>query len=107
LEGEKQAAETLMQALGAESKSGAPLWKQRIDAAVSLLDRAGQRGKAIERQQIQAESTVTTTSEADRVSALKAALRDPGVRAWIEANNMMALPPMAEVEVVDSIEESA
>lgn len=81
--GERQAAETLIEALTATSKTGSPMWKVRVDAALSLLDRAGQRGKAIDRQMIRA--SVSAPTEHDREAALRAALRDPGVRQWLQS----------------------
>lgn len=89
IKGEREAAETLMEALKAESVSGRPNWNARISAALSLLDRAGQRGKAIERQQVAA---VVARAEPDVSDALRRALRDPGVRSWLkEAGSVPAL----------------
>lgn len=78
--GEREAAETLLLALKAESR-GAPNWTVRLNAALSLLDRAGQRGRAIEKQQI---AQVVARAQPDVEDALRRALRDPGVRSWLK-----------------------
>lgn len=80
VEGERKAAETLIQALQAETR-GAPNWSVRLNAALSLLDRAGQRGRAVEKQQI---AQVVARAQPDVEDALRRALRDPGVRSWLK-----------------------
>ena len=94
-EGECAAAETLRYALEAEmpviTETGlvmVPDWGARLRAANSLLDRAGQRGKAVERivkkvaSEIRSEIyRISGTAEEDR---LRGALADPGVRAWLD-----------------------
>lgn len=96
LHGEREAAQTLIDALKAETKGGAPAWTTRITAAMNLLDRSGKRGKAIDRQQV---ASVTTEVKAPEEiqHALRAALRDPGVRAWLkESGGLPALISGAE-----------
>lgn len=95
IEGERKAAETLIQALSAESRGG-PNWSVRLNAALSLLDRAGQRGRAVERQQI---AQVVARAQPDVEDALRRALRDPGVRTWLKSQEeglKALLPPSAE-----------
>lgn len=95
-EGEREAALTLIAALSSETHQGKPHWTVRIQAAQSLLDRAGTRGKAIERQQI-AQGVVTTHLKGGTLpqggveEALRNALRDPGVRAWLKAEGKTEL----------------
>jgi hypothetical protein len=96
LAGEREAANTLIEALGAMTEGGKPAWRVRVTAALSLLDRAGMRGRALEKQQIQ--QTVLSTSTED---VLKAALRDPSVRAWISTDEKFA-PLLREAEVVEA-----
>lgn len=94
-EGERAAAETLIEALGAETPQGKPHWTVRVQAAQSLLDRAGARGKAIERQQIAQAGVVThlkgISASGNVEEALRNALRDPGVRAWLKSEGKMEL----------------
>ncbi len=85
LEGEREAAATVVEALHATThlKVGKelremPNWDIRVRAALSLLDRGGERGKAVDRVQ-QANLNVDVTPE-----ALHRALRDPGVRTWLD-----------------------
>lgn len=106
-EGERLAAQTLMEALGAETPNGKPHWNVRIQAAQSLLDRAGSRGKAIERQQI-AQGVVTTHVKAGMApggveEALRKALLDPGVRSWLKTEGKLeVLSAGAGVEEVSA-----
>lgn len=90
--GEREAAQTLMDALKAESR-GAPNWTVRLNAALSLLDRAGQRGRAVEKQQI---AQVVARATPDVEAALQRALRDPGVRNWLKDSGTLALLPSGE-----------
>lgn len=99
LAGERAAANTLLQALEAVNGKGEPDWKTRVAAALSLVDRAGSRGKPVERTQLQA----MVAGKADVQEALARALKDPGVRAWIAKDPEYAkLLPSAEAEVVDA-----
>lgn len=79
LEGEKRAAEVLVAALSAETKDGRPYWPIRMGAAVELLDRAGERGKAVEKQMVSAHVVQGNVGD-----AVAQALKDPGVRAWLD-----------------------
>jgi hypothetical protein len=99
VEGERKAAETLIQALSAETR-GAPNWTVRLNAALSLLDRAGQRGRAVERQQI---AQVVARAQPDVEDALRRALRDPGVRTWLKGqeDGLRALLPGPSAESVE------
>lgn len=96
--GEREAAETLMSALKAESR-GVPNWNVRLNAALSLLDRAGQRGRAVEKQQI---AQVVARAQPDVEAALQRALRDPGVRNWLKDSGGVAglLPEVAGAETM-------
>lgn len=98
LDGERAAANTLLEALDAVNGKGEPDWKVRVAAALSLVDRAGSRGKPVERTQLQA----MVAGKADVQEALSRALRDPGVRAWIAKDPQYAklLPAAEEVEVL-------
>lgn len=97
IEGERKAAETLINALGAESSPGRPNWTARVTAAVNLLDRAGGRGKAVDRQQV---AVATVKSPEATEDMLRKALRDPGVRAWLTTTGAVQMMlPSAEVEV--------
>jgi hypothetical protein len=97
VEGERKAAETLIAALGAETR-GNPNWSVRLNAALSLLDRAGQRGRAVERQQI---AQVVARAQPDVEDALRRALRDPGVRTWLKSqeNGLAALLPAETMQI--------
>lgn len=96
--GETRASETLLSALEATTTEGEPNWRIRVQAAVNLLDRAGQRGAPIARQQIQA----NVNSNAVVQTTLVSALRDPTVRAWLIEEPKFAgvLKGVAEAEVV-------
>lgn len=76
VKGEKRAAETLVELLGAESTD------VRLKAAIRLTDMAGRSGKPAERVQVQSVKLTGDAAEA----ALAQAIRDPGVRAWLAAN---------------------
>lgn len=58
----------------------------RFKAALTLLDRAGSRGKPVER----VESKALTLSGDAAQAALANALRDPGVRSYLDANPQVA-----------------
>lgn len=94
IEGERKAAEMLIEALRAETR-GLPNWTVRLNAALSLLDRAGQRGRAVEKQQI---AQVVARAQPDVEDALRKALRDPGVRTWLKSsgNEIAKLLPAGE-----------
>ena len=96
VDGERQAAETLIQALRAESRGG-PNWTVRLNAALSLLDRAGQRGRAVEKQQI---AQVVARAQPEVEDALRRALRDPGVRSWLKGQEKGLADPLPSGEVV-------
>lgn len=89
-EAELDAVATLHQALGAEvpvKQQGGrikylPDWSNRIRAAISLLDRRGERGKPVERVQ-QANFNFNTPEIRNE---LVTALADPGVRAFLDAD---------------------
>ena len=90
LEGEAQAAETLIAALKAEGRFG-PNWNARISAAITLLDRAGQRGRAVEKQ-LALNANVHSSArvgDGNVEDALRKALRDPGVRAWLKQSGAL------------------
>jgi hypothetical protein len=81
VEGEREAAQTLRDALEATESDGSPNWEVRIKAAVRFLDAAGRRGKPADRVE---QRTLTLTGDAAQ-AAVAAALRDPGVRQWLDA----------------------
>lgn len=89
LEGERSALNFMLNLVEDEN---APL-ELRHKAAHTLLDRAGNRGKPVER----VESKHLNLSADDAQAALANALRDPGVRVWLEQNQDVAaallLPP--------------
>lgn len=87
LEGEARAASTLVEALKAVDKLGQPRWSTRVDAAITLLDRAGARGRAVERQQV---AVASVKSPVEVEGALRKALRDPGVREWLRETGALA-----------------
>ena len=101
LEGESRAAETLIQALAA-AKNGVPQWTVRVQAAITLLDRAGQRGKAIERQAVAQVNPGGSLMGGDQLEeGLRKALRDPGVRAWLKSTGgVEALAQAADAEPI-------
>ncbi len=89
LVGEREAAKTMIDALSAQTKNGEPAWQIRVTAAMNLLDRKGNRGKAIDRQQVASVNTeIKATGDVE--GALRNALRDPGVRAWLKETNGLA-----------------
>lgn len=98
LEGEAQAAQTLIEALGAE-RNGQPNWNARITAAVSLLDRAGSRGRAVEKQLAVQASARVEGVHGDQEAALRKALKDPGVRAWLKQSGQVESLVMGAEEV--------
>lgn len=96
LVGEREAARTLIEALAADKGDKLPNWPVRVQAAMSLMDRAGTRGRAIERQQV-AQVTANIKANAGAEDALRKALRDPGVRSWLKETGQMS---MVEAEVL-------
>lgn len=89
LVGEREAARTLIEAL--EAKRGdQPNWPVRVQAAMSLMDRAGERGRATEKQQV-AQVTAHVQANAGSEEALRRALRDPGVRTWLKDSGQLQL----------------
>jgi hypothetical protein len=82
LEGERHAAATLKEALDATQEDGTPNWDVRLKAAIRFLDSAGRRGRPVERVESQ---EVQLTGDAAAL-ALANALRDPGVRTWLDAH---------------------
>lgn len=100
IEGERKAAETLIEALKAESRGG-PNWTVRLNAALSLLDRAGQRGRAVEKQQI---AQVVARAQPDVEESLRRALRDPGVRSWLKASGKEVEKLLPSAETIVAIE---
>lgn len=106
LEGERQAAHTLVEALGAQNRDGKPNWQARVTAATTLLDRAGQRGKAVEKSQV-AQVTAHVDGNSPGVeAALAKALRDPGVRMWLKESGAVvgligSAPQEAEIISID------
>jgi CRP-like cAMP-binding protein len=101
LAGEREAANTLLEALKAVNSKGDPDWKVRVAAALSLVDRAGARGKPVERTQLQA----MVAGKADVQEALSKALKDPGVRAWIKSDPDYAkMLPAGEVHAAETVD---
>lgn len=94
MDGERKAAQALVSALDATTSKGTPMWKERVTAAVSLLDRAGARGRPVERQ---VSASVSAPSEQLEAVILKA-LKDPTVRAWVRAEHPTLLAQVAEVD---------
>lgn len=102
-EGEVQASATLLGALAAEvpmrHKDGKirlhPNWEVRVRAAISLLDRQGQRGKPVER--VQSANTNTNINTAEVRNEISAALADPAVRAFLEADPTFAASLRAQL----------
>ena len=88
MEGELKAAFVIDEALEARDKEGQIDWSTRVKAALSLLDRQGRRGKAVER--IESKSI---EYKGDLNELLLAALRDPGMREFIEATVPQELLP--------------
>ena len=88
MEGELKAAFVIDEALEARDKEGQIDWPTRVKAALSLLDRQGRRGKAVER--IESKSI---EYKGDLNELLLAALRDPGMREFIEATVPQELLP--------------
>lgn len=98
MQGEAAAAKVLIDALSADNKLG-PNWNVRVQAAVTLLDRAGQRGRAIERQQVAVATMKGGVPDVE--DALRRALRDPGVRQWLkEAGATASLAAMEDGDIV-------
>lgn len=88
LEGERAAINYMLNLVENESADE----ELRFKAAHTLLDRAGARGKPVER----VESRQLHLSQTDAQAALANALRDPGVQRWLEQNPGVAkalLPP--------------
>lgn len=119
VEGEQKAAAALILALAATTPlklaNGKyhfrPDWDIRVKAAISLLDRQGQRGKPVDRA-LQATSHVNPNTIAKELGA---ALSDPAVRQFIAEDpkfaaefrrELAALPPAPAVEVVCDSPES-
>lgn len=117
-EGESKAAATLILALAATTplklKSGKyhfrPDWETRVKAAMSLLDRRGERGKPVDRA-LQATGHFNPATVAKELGA---ALSDPVVRQFIDQDpkfaaqfrrELAALPPPEEA-VCDSSDSS-
>ena len=96
LVGEREAAATLIEALKANKSDKSPNWTVRVQAAMSLMDRAGERGRATEKQQV-AQVTAHVKADGNAENALRKALRDPGVRAWLKETGQM---PAVEAEVL-------
>lgn len=93
LEGERSAINFMVNLVENESADE----ELRFKAAHTLLDRAGARGKPVER----VESKSLQLSGDAAQAALANALRDPGVRSWLEANPQVAkalLQPAAPSE---------
>lgn len=89
IEGERKAALVLE-----ELAEHATSEKVRLEAAVSLLDRAGKRGRPVER----IDQRSLQFQVADSARAIRAALADPAVRAWLQTQPQIvqaiaALPP--------------
>ena len=116
-EGELQASATLIQALAAEvpikQKGGRikylPDWSNRVRAAISLLDRRGERGKPVERVQ-QANFNFNTQEVRNEITQ---ALADPGVRQFLMQDptlaaqlrkelSQLALPPESSCDTSES-----
>lgn len=93
-EGEIEAASTLVQALAATSpikrKDGSilqfPNWDVRVRAAVSLLDRRGERGKPVERQL----GATLNIKSGDIAKQLAGALADPAVQQFLQHDPALA-----------------
>lgn len=92
--GEAAAAETLLDALKATNTQGKANWTVRVQAAITLLDRAGMRGRAIERSAVavggmKVGAMGTGGGGVQVEESLRKALRDPGVRAWLKETGAM------------------
>lgn len=75
-----------------------------MTAATTLLDRAGQRGKAVEKSQV-AQVTAHVDGNSPGVeAALAKALRDPGVRMWLKESGavvgLIGSAPQEEAEII-------
>lgn len=102
LVGEREAARTLIEALDATKSDKTPNWVVRVQAAMSLMDRAGERGRATEKQQV-AQVTAHVKADGHAEEALRRALRDPGVRSWLkESGQLAALEEPAQIESITS-----
>jgi len=84
-DGERMAVTTMIELLNS------PNDKVRMQAAESLLNRAGKRGKPVEKQEVQSVEFKGDVSE-----ALNRALRDPGVLERLAGAGLLALPSGAE-----------
>ena len=95
-QGEELAVVTALEVMQhAETDKGKPDYRLRLSAAVEFLNRRGERGMPVARQQIQ-----STIISGDVEDAIKTALRDPGVKAWLSNNPEAreALGTIGEVE---------
>lgn len=106
LEGERRAAAALVEALDATTRDGKPAWQTRVMAATTLLDRAGNRGKAVEKQQVASVTAHVSANTPGVEDALKKALRDPGVRMWLKESGAVvgligAAPEEVDAEVIE------
>jgi hypothetical protein len=105
--GEARAVQTLIDAMDAERPvivagsrfDNMPDWEIRTKAAMTFLDRKGERGRPTE----QKTATITHNLDGDLAARLKAALADPGVQAKLKAlpSVVNLLPQVMEAEEVD------
>lgn len=101
MEGELKAAFVISEALDARDKEGNVDWATRVKAAFSLLDRQGRRGRAVERVE-----SKSIEYKGDINELLLAALRDPGMREFLEATVPKELlpPPVPHVKEIEEAE---
>lgn len=103
VEGEIEAAKTLVSALSAQNAHGKPDWKTRVEAAESLLNRSGKRGPIVEKLSASMEMK-------DANSEWAKALQDPSVRAWISEKHPQVLAqilPAASAAHAETVIEDA
>lgn len=78
--GEEVAVLTAIEVMSnAVDGKGRPDYKTRLEAAIELLNRKGQRGMPV-----QSTETKQLVVHGDMNKALDQALRDPGVKAWLD-----------------------
>ena len=101
LEGERKAALVIDEAMEAINPEGDPDWNVRLKAAMSLLDRQGRRGKAVDKVE---SKTMELTGDVNEL--LRNALRDPGMRPYLADLGVAGYLPPSEAKVVESIEDA-
>ncbi len=96
IEGEFKAALVISEALEAMDEKGQIDWATRTKAALSLLDRQGRRGRAVEK--IESKSVEI---KGDINELLRDALRDPGMQKFLAGTLPSAVPLLLEGEQID------